>query len=49
MLGTHFIVEGEVLSIGSEWNDVPQTGDSRNTTNLSFSLRPAITMMYVIW
>jgi hypothetical protein len=49
LLGTNFIVEGEIGGFGSDWNNVDQTGDSRSNTNLSFSLRPSLTLTYVVW
>ncbi|MEZ0484891.1 hypothetical protein [Fibrella aquatica] len=47
LLGTRFIVEGEIGGIGREWNVNQSSEDSRNTTDLSLSLRPAFSLTYV--
>jgi hypothetical protein len=48
LLGTHFIVEGEIGGIGSNWSSVEQVGDSRSNTDFSLSLRPALALTYVV-
>ena len=47
LLGTHFIVEGELGSIGSEWSDTRQSDDTSREINLTLSLRPALSLTYV--
>lgn len=47
LLGTHFIMEGELGGIGSDWSTIQQTGDARRNTTVALTLRPALTMTYV--
>ncbi|XWW46248.1 hypothetical protein JYG30_01980 [Fibrella sp. USSR17] len=47
LLGTRFIVEGEIGGIGSDWSDTRQNDDSRRSTDLTLSLRPALSLTYV--
>ncbi|MBO0952719.1 hypothetical protein [Fibrella forsythiae] len=47
LLGTRFIVEGELAGLGHDWSNDQQTGDAHTNTDVSLSLRPALTMTYV--
>ncbi|MEZ0540300.1 hypothetical protein [Fibrella arboris] len=47
LLGTRFIVEGELGGVGHDWSNDQQTGDARTNTEISLSLRPSLTMTYV--
>lgn len=47
LLGTRFIVEGELGGVGRDWSTNKQTGDARNNTDISLSLRPALSLTYV--
>lgn len=49
LLGSNFIVEGELGGFGSDWSSVDQTGDARSNTSFAFSLRPSLTLTYVVW
>ena len=47
LLGTHFIVEGELGGIGSEWSDTRQNDDTSREINMTLSLRPSLSLTYV--
>lgn len=47
LLGTRFIVEGEIGGVGASWSNDQQTGDTRKSTDVTLSLRPALTLTYV--
>ena len=47
LLGNHFIMEGELGGIGSDWSTTQQTDDARRNTNIALTLRPALTITYV--
>ncbi|WP_375445974.1 hypothetical protein [uncultured Fibrella sp.] len=47
LLGTRFILEGELVGVGSDWSTNQQNGDARSNTEVALSLRPALTLTYV--
>jgi hypothetical protein len=47
LLGSNFIVEGELMSIGNEWSADALVGESRSQFGVRATLRPNIALSYV--
>ena len=47
LLGTRFIVEGELAGIGSDWTVTAQNDDAQRSTDITLTFRPNLSLSYV--